>query len=75
MTPLRLPSLDIPDSQKRRYSEADVHSKLFEVDMAALGFRAARRRRQTASTSSSSGTSRCAASRRSASAAPTTGST
>jgi type I restriction-modification system DNA methylase subunit len=38
MTPIRLPSLDVPDSEKRSYTEADVHSKLFEPDMAALGF-------------------------------------
>ncbi|CAN5584109.1 hypothetical protein BH20ACT15_BH20ACT15_15940 [soil metagenome] len=33
-----LPSLAIPESEKRNYTEADVHSKLFEPDMAALGF-------------------------------------
>jgi hypothetical protein len=38
MTLTRLPSLDIPESEKRSYTEADVHSKLFEPDMAALGF-------------------------------------
>jgi type I restriction-modification system DNA methylase subunit len=38
MTPLRLPSADISDEQKRGFSEADVHSKLFEPDMAALGY-------------------------------------
>ncbi len=38
MTPRRLPSLDIPEQQKRRYSEADVHSKLFQPDMAVLGY-------------------------------------
>ncbi len=36
--PVRLPSLDIPEEQKRAYTEADVHSKLFEPDMAALGY-------------------------------------
>jgi len=35
---LRLPSLDIPESQKQTYSEADVHAKLFEPDMNALGY-------------------------------------
>lgn len=38
MTPTRLPSLDVPESEKRSYTEADVHSKLFEPDMATLGF-------------------------------------
>lgn len=38
MTVIRLPSLDIPESEKRRLSEAEVHSKLFEPDMAALGY-------------------------------------
>lgn len=38
MTPLRLPSDDLPESQKRDFSEADVHSTLFEPDMRALGF-------------------------------------
>lgn len=38
MTSLRLPSLDIPDDQKRQYTEADVHSKLFERDMEALAY-------------------------------------
>jgi len=38
LTVRRLPSLDIPDAQKRAYSEADVHSKLFELDMAELGY-------------------------------------
>ncbi len=33
MTTIRLPSLEIPESQKRAYSEADVHSKLFDLDM------------------------------------------
>jgi hypothetical protein len=35
---VRLPSLDVPEEQKRGYSEADVRSKLFEADMAALGY-------------------------------------
>jgi len=34
----RPPSLDIPESEKSAYTEADVHSKLFEPDMVALGF-------------------------------------
>jgi len=34
----RLPSLDVPDAEKRAYTEADVHSKLFEPDMKALGY-------------------------------------
>ncbi|MEX2102835.1 MAG: N-6 DNA methylase [Gaiellaceae bacterium] len=38
MTPVRLPSLDVSEEQKSRYSEADVHAKLFEYDMAALGY-------------------------------------
>src|SRR3990172_6389770 len=38
MTPLRLPSFDLPEAEKRRLSEADVHSTLFEPDMAALGY-------------------------------------
>jgi hypothetical protein len=38
VTPLRLPSLDVPEAEKRRLSEADVHSTLFEPDMAALGY-------------------------------------
>ena len=33
-----LPSESIPESEKRRYSEADVHAKLFEPDMTSLGF-------------------------------------
>jgi hypothetical protein len=36
--PIRLPSADIPDAQKRTFSEADVHSTLFEPDAQALGF-------------------------------------
>ena len=38
MSFVHLPSLDIPESEKRSYTEADVHSKLFEPDMSALGF-------------------------------------
>ena len=38
MTPLRLPSFDLPESERRRLSEADVHSTLFEPDMQALGY-------------------------------------
>lgn len=38
MTPTRPPSLEVPEAEKRSYTEADVHSKLFEPDMAALGF-------------------------------------
>ena len=38
MTPVRLPSLEIPESEKSRLSEADVHSTLFEPDMQALGY-------------------------------------
>lgn len=39
MTTIRLPSLEIPESQKRGYSEADVHSKLFDLDMTkAFGY-------------------------------------
>ena len=36
--PIRLPSLDIPDAEKRGLSEADVHSTLFEPDMQSLGY-------------------------------------
>jgi type I restriction-modification system DNA methylase subunit len=38
VTPLRLPSLDVAEAQKRTFSEADVHSTLFEPDMRALGY-------------------------------------
>jgi hypothetical protein len=38
VSPLRLPSLDVPESEKRAFSEAEVHSTLFEPDMRALGF-------------------------------------
>jgi len=33
-----LPSASVPEGEKRRYSEADVHAKLFEPDMTALGY-------------------------------------
>src|SRR4051812_27665217 len=32
------PSLEVPESEKLAYTEADVHSKLFEPDMRALDF-------------------------------------
>jgi hypothetical protein len=35
---VRLPSLEISESEKRRLSEADVHSTLFDPDMVALGY-------------------------------------
>ncbi|MFN2466756.1 MAG: hypothetical protein ABR521_01285 [Gaiellaceae bacterium] len=35
---LRLPSLDIPETEKGSYSEADVHAKLFESDLTFLGY-------------------------------------
>ncbi|MHB1244432.1 MAG: HsdM family class I SAM-dependent methyltransferase, partial [Gaiellaceae bacterium] len=39
MTTIRLPSLEIPESQKLGYSEADVHSKLFDLDLTqAFGY-------------------------------------
>ncbi len=38
MTPIRLPSLDVPEAAKRGFSEADVHSTLFEPDMQMLGY-------------------------------------
>ncbi len=38
MTTHRPPSLDVPAAQKRHYTEADVHSKLFELDLGALGY-------------------------------------
>src|SRR5438552_4113919 len=38
MSPTRWPSLDIPESQKRAFSEADVRSTLFELDMTFLGY-------------------------------------
>jgi len=33
-----LPSASVSESEKRRYSEADVHAKLFEPDMTSLGY-------------------------------------
>lgn len=38
MSRIALPSLSIPESEKRGYSEADVHSSLFDADMVALGY-------------------------------------
>jgi len=38
MNATHFPSLDIPETEKLAYTEADVHSKLFEPDMSALGF-------------------------------------
>jgi hypothetical protein len=38
LSKIRLPSLDIPEAEKCRFSEADVLSKLFEPDLAALGY-------------------------------------
>src|SRR6266511_1824800 len=38
MTPLQLPSAELPEAEKRGFSELDVHSKLFEPDMATLGY-------------------------------------
>jgi hypothetical protein len=38
VTPYRPPSLEIPETEKRQFSEAEVHSTLFEPDMRALGF-------------------------------------
>ena len=38
MNTFRFPSLDIPEVQKRAYSEAEVHSTLFEPDMLILGY-------------------------------------
>jgi len=39
VTTIQLPSLAIPESQKRAYSEADVHSKLFDLDLTqAFGY-------------------------------------
>lgn len=37
MNPM-LPSSEIPEAEKRAYTEADVHAKLFEPDMTALGY-------------------------------------
>jgi hypothetical protein len=36
--PVRLPSVDVPASEKRRFSEADVLAKLFQPDMRTLGY-------------------------------------
>ncbi|MHB8469554.1 MAG: Eco57I restriction-modification methylase domain-containing protein [Gaiellaceae bacterium] len=38
MSTIRLPSLDVPEAEKRGFTEAEVHSKLFEPDMGALGY-------------------------------------
>jgi len=38
VTPIQLPSAEVPEAEKRGYSEAEVHSSLFEPDMATLGF-------------------------------------
>ena len=38
MKKLRLPSADVPESEKRTFSEADVHSKLFDPDMVERGY-------------------------------------
>ncbi|HVM16076.1 MAG TPA: N-6 DNA methylase [Gaiellaceae bacterium] len=38
MTAIRLPSFDVSEEEKRRFSEAEVHSSLFEPDMLALGY-------------------------------------
>jgi hypothetical protein len=38
VTPLQLPSDDIPAAEKLVFTEADVHSTLFEPDMLALGY-------------------------------------
>jgi hypothetical protein len=38
VTRIRLPSVDVPAEQKQAYTEADVHAKLFEPDMAELGY-------------------------------------
>lgn len=35
---MRLPSLDVPEHEKRSFTEAEVHAKLFEPDMSALGY-------------------------------------
>lgn len=34
----RPPSLDVPEHEKRSFSEAEIHSTLFERDMRALGY-------------------------------------
>jgi hypothetical protein len=38
VTSIRLPSLDVSEALKRGFSEADVHSTLFESDMRILGY-------------------------------------
>lgn len=38
MSAIQLPSLTIPEAEKQAFSEADVHSTLFEPDMQALGY-------------------------------------
>ncbi len=38
MTKIRLPSFDVAEAQKRAFTEADVHSKLFEPDLVSLGY-------------------------------------
>jgi hypothetical protein len=38
MSRIRFPSLEIAEAQKRDFSEAEVHSTLFEPDMVALGY-------------------------------------
>lgn len=38
MSPIELPSSDVSEALKRGFSEADVHSTLFEPDMLVLGF-------------------------------------
>ena len=39
MTTIRPPSLDVPEFEKRGFSEADAHSTLFDPDMIALATR------------------------------------
>ena len=38
MTLLQPPSLAVPETEKRTFSEAEVHATLFEPDMVALGY-------------------------------------
>ncbi len=38
MAPLQLPSLAISEAEKKAFTEADVHSKLFEADLSFLGY-------------------------------------
>lgn len=38
MSALRPPSVDIPEGEKQAFTEAEVHSKLFEPDMVFLGY-------------------------------------